>query len=168
MDMRLAGDGSAEARSGAAANSPRRRLASRLLLAGAVAPLAPRQAWAEAAAVPSAEVAYAVADLVACAAALRTLLNLVRYEDWRDAGPLVRRPPLSSFGASLATVADASELSPEQRASAVLAAGGVRERLSELFSAIRDEDRTRAMAAAREAGTGVAQIIAVCTSAGLL
>mgnify|MGYP006154704823 CR=1 FL=1 len=110
-----------------------------------------------------AEVAYAIGDLFACQAAVRTISNLVRYEAWEDAAPLMTRPPISSFGVAAATVV--GDLNDEQRDLAD-AATVVLSRLHELAAAIEAQDRARAMAATREASSALIPIIAACQLMG--
>ena len=129
----------------------------------------PRKAAAAAAAATTteADVAYAIADIVACREYTRRVLNLVRAQAFADAKPILARPPISSFSAAVAVVTQGpSALDAEQRAG--ILASPFAASIAELADAIAAEDLPRARSAAKVAAKAHDQVLEVCTSAGLL
>lgn len=122
---------------------------------------------AAAATTTEADVAYAIADIVACREYTRRVLNLVRAQAFADAKPILARPPISSFSAAVAVVTQGpSALDAEQRAG--ILASPFAASIAELADAIAAEDLPRARSAAKVAAKALDQVLEVCASAGLL
>ena len=144
-----------------------RRDAIASLLAGAALS---SPAAATAATPTEADVAFAVAQIAACKAAMRTIENLARYDAWADAVPLMRRPPLSAFAASAAALATGPGLSAEQKqtfAVDAVAVSAVLTGISGLEEALGAQEAKEARTYARQAAAGLDQLLDVCRSAGL-
>jgi hypothetical protein len=142
-----------------------RRVAVRATLSSSVALW--RTDRASAASTTAADVAYAVADVAACKAAVRTIENLARYESFRDAAGLTTRPPLTSFGAAVLVLSEAPGLNNDQKQEVGSAGIEVLTSLSGLTKSLRAEDALGARANARRAQAGLDQVLASCRQAGL-
>lgn len=133
-----------------------------LLLAGVLsaAPVAASE-------LTEADVAYAVADSVACRSYVRTVLNLVRYDAYPDARQTMRGSPFSSISKSTQTLIDGpSGLDEAQRA--IVRDSAVVSDIAAFVAAVQAEDGARAREIGRRAISALDSVLAECKAAGLL
>lgn len=135
-----------------------------LLVAGAAALAIPADASAENS---SADVAYAVADIVACRVYTRTVLNLVRDGAFQEARATLSRPPFTSYleAAEIVTESPASGLSIQSRDAIKTKPLSVR--LSRLTEAIIAEDLTSARAEAKALAALLDDVLIILGDGGL-
>ena len=120
-------------------------------------------------AITASDVAYAVAEIVACRVAVRTVLNLVRSQDWQDSAPLMRKPPISTFQRRADTVANGpSSLNAEQRALIKQKAVPIGEALDALAESIEREDVAQSKIDAKAAAAALDEVLAQLSSVGLV
>lgn len=114
----------------------------------------------------AAEVRYAVAEVVACQAYLRTVVNLVRDRAFEYALPYLSGPPFSTF-ASAANVLSKGP-TPVLRHEGVVLASEVLASFMALRAAVQGEDGKAARAAAKAAQGAIDDILVQCKDAGVL
>ena len=110
-----------------------------------------------------------MAEIVACRVAVRTVLNLVRSQDWQDSAPLMRKPPISTFQRRADTVANGpSSLNAEQRALIKQKAVPIGEALDALAESIEREDVAQSKIDAKAAAAALDEVLAQLSSVGLV
>ena len=142
-----------------------RRDALTFLGSGSLLPLlAPTAADASS----EADVAYALADLVACRAAFDTVYRLLLSSDFEDASPLLFKPPIARFDLSITELVAGPGPDALDRLAINAIRPGVDRMVGELADALAAQDAKAGRTHAKRARAALDEILSICEAGGML